>query len=88
MIGCDQEVRCQRHRLPRDHEQVRIVGHQHHEHGGEEYVVLQADQADIIPTALLEVAGGEQRDAYACRAEQEKKEGRQWVEPQVKRQIG
>ena len=45
MVGRDEEIRGERHRLPRDHEHVGVVGDQHQRHRGEEHVVLEADAA-------------------------------------------
>ena len=45
VLGGDEEERRQRHRLPRDHEQVGVVGDQHQRHRREEHVVLEADEA-------------------------------------------
>src|SRR2546422_4268731 len=39
-----QEVRRQRHRLPRHHEQIGVVGKDHERHAREEHVVLQCDE--------------------------------------------
>src|ERR1035437_8470299 len=41
----DEEVGAERHRLPRDHEEVRVVGEDDHGHAGEEDVILQSHQA-------------------------------------------
>ena len=44
VLGRHEEVRRQRHRLPRDHEHVRVVGDQHQRHRRQERVVLEADE--------------------------------------------
>ena len=49
VLGGDEEIRGQRHRLPRHHERVRVVGEQHEPHAREEHVVLQAEQPGGVP---------------------------------------
>ena len=44
VIGGDQEEGRERHRLPRDHEQVGVIGDEHARHRGEKRVVLEAQQ--------------------------------------------
>ena len=65
VIGRHQEERRERHRLPRDHEDVGVVGDQHQRHRGEKDVVLQAQQSRRGAFARAEVAGGEDRDPGA-----------------------
>ena len=44
VLGDDQEERRQRHRLPGDHEEIGVIGDQHHRHRCEERVILKADE--------------------------------------------
>ena len=83
-----QEVGAERHRLPRDHEEVRIVGEHHHGHAGKKDVVLQAQQPGRGAFAGAEVAGGKDRDARPGDAEQQQKEAGQRIQAQVEGQIG
>ena len=88
MVGRHQEVRRKRHRLPCDHEHVRVVGDEHQRHRGEEGVVLQAEQSRCGTLACAEVARGEDRDAAAGRAEEKQEERRQRVQPDMEGQVG
>jgi hypothetical protein len=58
MLGRDQEERRQRHRLPRHHEQIRVVGDEHERHRREKDVKLETDEAGRSPFARAEIAGG------------------------------
>ncbi len=88
MVARHQEERRQRHRLPRDHEGVGVVGDEHERHAGEEEVVPEALQAGRGAFARADVAGGEHRYARRHRAEQQQEERRQRVHPEVERQVG
>ena len=88
VFGGDEEERRQRHRLPRDHEHVRVVGDQHQRHRREERVVLEADEAGRRAFARAEIAGGVQRDRGSGRAQQQQEERRQRIEAQVEGQVG
>ena len=46
VLGGDQEIRRERHRLPRDHEEVGVVGDQHERHAREEHVILQVQERE------------------------------------------
>ena len=67
MLRRHQEIGRQRHRLPGQHESVRIVRQQHEAHAGEKQVVLQAHQPGWRAFAAPEVAGGEDRNAGSPR---------------------
>ena len=83
----DEEVRRQRHRLPRHHEGVSVVGQQHEAHAGEEQVVLQAQQARRRAFAGAKIPRAEQRDAGRGGAQQEQEHVAERVAPQVERQV-
>ena len=88
MLRRDQEVGRQRHRLPGEHESVRIVGQQHEPHAGKKQVILQAHQARRRAFAAAEVASGKDRNARRGGAQQKQKRGRQAIEAQMNRQVG
>ena len=83
-----QEVRTERHGFPRHHEQVGVVGQDHHRHAGDEHVVLQTQQARRRALAGAEITGGEDRNAGPCAAQQQQEECRQRVQAHVERQVG
>ena len=87
MIRGDEKVGAQRHRFPRHHERIGVVGEQHEAHAGEKQVVLQAQEAGRGALAAAEVAGCEYRDARGRRSEQEQEHARQGVEPHVHGQV-
>ena len=87
VLGGDQEVRAEGHRLPRHHEEVGVVGHHHQDHAGEEDVVLQAEEAGRGSFAGAEVARGEDRDPRSRRSQQEQEEPGERVEPQVEGEV-
>ena len=60
-----QKERRQRHRLPRDHERVGVVGEQHERHAGEKHVVVQALNAGRRAFARTQIAGGEEETPAA-----------------------
>ncbi len=88
VLGGDEEVGRQRHRLPRDHEQVGVVGHQHRRHRREERVVQEADEPRRRAFARAEVAHREQRNRRSRGPEDQQEERRQRIEPHVERQVG
>ena len=83
VLGDDEEVRGQRHRLPGDHEGVAVVGDEDADHAREEEVVEQAVQAGRGAFARAKVAGGVDRDAGASGAEEQQEEGRERVDAHV-----
>jgi hypothetical protein len=79
----------QRHRLPRDHEHVGVVGDQHQRHRGEERVILEADEAGRRAFARTEIAAASNSEtAAATDAEKHEEERRQGIEAEMKRQSG
>ena len=83
----DEKVRRQRHRLPRHHEGVCIVGQQHEAHAGEEHVVLQTQQTRRRTFTGAKIPCAEQRDARRGGAQQEQEHVAQCVATQMERQI-
>jgi hypothetical protein len=88
VVGGDEEERRQRHALPGHHEGVGVVGEQHHEHAGEEEVVLEAQQPRRRALALAEITGAENRDADRDETDQHGEDRRQVVQAQMERQVG
>ncbi len=87
MVGRDEEVRGERHRLPRHQEGIRVVGQDHHHHGRDEHVVLEAGEAGRRRTPRPEVARRRERDASDGEAKQEQEERGETVEPQMERKV-
>ena len=56
VVGGNQEVRGERHRFPRHHEEIRVVGEDDERHAGEEHVVLQADEAQTTRRFSAEIS--------------------------------
>ncbi len=88
VIGGDQEEGRERHRLPRDHEQVRVIGDEHARHRGEKSVVLEAEQTGRGAFAGAKVPGRKNRDSRRRGAQKEQKERGKRIEAQMERQIG
>jgi hypothetical protein len=84
----DKEVGTESHRLPRDHEEVGIVGEDDHGHGSEEDVVLQPHKAGGSALAGAEVARGKDGDAAACKTKQQEEECGKSIETKVEGQVG
>ncbi len=70
MLRGDQKVRRQRHRLPRQHECIGVIGEQNEAHAGEKQVVLQAQESRRRAFTPPEVARRKNRNASGCGAEQ------------------
>jgi hypothetical protein len=88
VLGRDEKVGGEGHRLPCDHEHVGVVGDEYQRHRREERVVLHRDEAGRRALARAEVARREQRYRGRRRAEQQQEERRQRVDAQVERKIG
>ena len=71
MLVRHEEVRRQCHRLPRDHEEIRVIRDQHERHAREEHVILEAHEPRVV--VVLEVRRRKERDAERDAAQQQKK---------------
>jgi hypothetical protein len=87
VLGGDQEVRAEGHRLPRHHEEVGVVGEDDQDHAGQKDVVLQAEQARRRAFSGSEIARGEDGDARPDRADEQDEKPGERIEPQMKRQL-
>ncbi len=88
VIGGHEEEGSERHRLPRHHEQVRVVGDQHERHCREKRVVFEADESRGGTLARPEVAGRKHRDCSRCCAQEDQEERGKRIDAQVERQVG
>ena len=88
VFGGDEEIRRQRHRFPRDHEEISIIRDQHARHAGKENVVLQAQQRERGGRGAAKIAAREQRNAERDAAQQQQEKSRQRIDTRVKRQVG
>ena len=88
VVGHDEEVRRQRHRLPGQHEQIRVVCEQHEGHAREKHVVLAGDERQTSRGLRAEIACRVDGDPGRDRAEQQQKEAGERIGPKVERQIG
>ena len=82
VVGGDQKIGRQRHRLPRHHEHVCVVGQQHQRHAGKEQVIFQAQQGQRIGLHGFEITGAEQRHAERCAAQQDQEKRGERIETQ------
>jgi hypothetical protein len=87
VVGGDEEVRGERHRFPRHHEEVRVVGEDDERHRREEHVVLQADEPQAPRGLVAEVPDAVHRQPDRDGAEEQEEEPGERVEPQVERQV-
>jgi hypothetical protein len=88
VVRSHEEERGQRHRFPRDHEHVGVIGDQYQRHRRQEDVVFKAEQAGRGAGPGAEIADREHRYRRAHDAQEQQEEGGQGVESQVERQIG
>ena len=84
----DQEVRAQRHRLPRHHKQVRIVSQNDHRHRGKKHMVVQSEQSRCGAFAGAEISSRESRDSSSGQAQHQQKESGQRIQTNVEGKIG
>src|SRR4029453_1971724 len=88
VVGRNEKERRKRHRFPGDHEEVRIVGDQHHRNRGEEDVVLKAKEPWGVAGAGAKITRRIKRDRGTRGTEQQQEERRQRVDADVKGKFG
>src|SRR6185436_11840715 len=79
MFRGNEKVRRERHRLPGDHEQIRVIRDEYERHAREKDMVLEAQQPHRL-IAMPEIAGAKQGYAERYAAQQQQKKAGQRID--------